>query len=110
MRGRRPCGWRQGVQIDGTPGCVVLGPAGMLELPQGVIRAERHVHMSPADAEYYGFSDGQYVQLRVSSDCAATYDRVLCRVSPKVLLEVHVDTDEGNACNLVGATSVELMA
>jgi len=97
-------------RIDDTPGCLVLGPKGVLELPAGVIRAERHVHMSPADAETYGFRDKQYVKLRVESDCASVYEKVLCRVAPTSLLEVHVDTDEGNACNLVNATNVELFA
>lgn len=96
--------------IDGTPGCLVLGPKGSLELPRGVIRALRHVHMNPADAEVYGFRDKQPVRLRVTSDCAATFENVLCRVDPNVLLEVHLDTDEGNACDLVNATSVELTA
>ena len=97
-------------QTDNTPGCLIMGPAGAIELPAGVIRAERHVHMNPTDAETYGFADGQYVKLRVESDCAVTFENVLCRISPDVLLEVHVDTDEGNACNLVNATGVELMA
>jgi len=96
--------------IDDTPGCLVIGPAGALRMKRGVIRAERHVHMSPADAEVYGFEDRQYVRLRVQSDCTTVFERVLCRVDPKFLLEVHLDTDEGNACNLVNATSVELMA
>ena len=103
-----PC--RPSGKIEGTPGCLVLGPKGMIELPQGIIRAERHCHMSPADAEMYGFSDRQYVRLRVTSDCTTTFENILCRVDPRVLMEVHLDTDEGNACNLVGATSVELLA
>lgn len=102
-----PC--RPSGKIDGTPGCILLGPKGVVELPQGVIRAERHVHLSPADAEFYGFRDRQYIRLRVNSDCATTFENVLCRVDPTFLLEVHVDTDEGNACNLIGATSVELL-
>jgi len=102
-----PC--RPSGKVDGTPGCLVLGPKGALEMTEGVIRAERHVHMSPADAEAYGFSDRQYIKLRVESDCATTFERVLCRVDPKVLLEVHMDTDEGNACNLVSATAAELL-
>ncbi len=97
-------------KIDGTPGCVIMGPNGVIELPSGVIRAERHVHMNPADAKAYGFTDRQYVRLRVDSDCKTTFEKVLVRVSPNVLLEVHIDTDEGNACNLVNASGVELMA
>ncbi len=97
-------------KVEGTPGVLVLGPEGILNMKDGVIRAERHVHMSPGDAQEYGFEQGQYVRLRVMSDCTATFDRILCRVDPRFLLEVHLDTDEGNACNLVNATGVELIA
>ncbi len=100
---------RRSGDLAGTPGCVVIGPAGVVELKQGVIRAERHVHMAPADAAFYGFKDGQYVRLRVESGCPTTFEKVLCRVDPKFLLEAHVDTDEGNACDLTNATSVELL-
>ena len=96
-------------KTDSTPGCLVLGPKGVIELKQGVIRAERHVHMTPADAAYFGFADKQYVRLRVDSDCTTTFERVLCRVDEKFLLEVHVDTDEGNACCLANAKAVELL-
>lgn len=97
-------------KIDATPGVLIIGPNGVVELDHGVIRAERHVHMSPADADRYGFANGQYVRMRVNSDCATMFEKVLCRVDPKFLLEVHLDTDEGNACNLVDAESVELLA
>jgi putative phosphotransacetylase len=96
-------------KTDSTPGCIVLGPKGMIELKQGVIRAERHVHMTPMDAEFYGFQNGQCVRLRVTSDCGMTFDNVLCRVHENFLLEVHLDTDEGNACNLSNATGAELL-
>ena len=100
---------RRSGDLPGTPGCVVMGPAGVLEMKQGVIRAERHVHMAPADAEHYGSADGQYVRLRVHGSATATFEQVLCRVDPRVLLEVHLDTDEGNACDLPNATGVELL-
>ena len=97
-------------KTDGTPGCLVVGPVGTIELPRGVIRAERHVHMTPTDAAVYGFTKSQYIKLRVHSDSTTTFEKVLCRVDEKFLLEVHVDTDEGNACDLANATGVELMA
>ena len=99
---------RRSGDIEGTPGVVVMGPAGVVELDHGLIRAQRHVHMGPADAEYYGFTDGQYVGLRVSNGSSTTFENVLARVDPKFLLEVHVDTDEGNACDLPNASAVEL--
>jgi len=103
-----PC--RPSGDTKGAPGCILIGPEGVVELPECVIRAQRHVHMSPTDAETYGFKDKQSVKLRVSSDCTTTFEDVLCRVAPTFLLEVHLDTDEGNACDLVNATSVELLA
>jgi propanediol utilization protein len=91
-----------------SPGAYLLGPAGMVQLARGVIRHERHVHVGPADAAHYGVKDGDRLHLRVRSDCAAVLEDLLCRVSPASKLEVHLDTDEGNACHLARATKLEL--
>jgi putative phosphotransacetylase len=96
-------------QIEGTPGCVLVGPKGVVELKQGVIRAERHVHMGPDDAAAYGVKDGERMSLRVHSSCMATFENVLVRVGKKIKLEVHLDTDEGNASDIDHATKVELL-
>ena len=94
--------------IENTPGCVLVGPKGVVELKKGVIRAERHVHMSPEDAEYYGVKKNDRVCLRVNSPCKTTFEDVLVRPGEGLKLEVHLDTDEGNAADLDHATSVEL--
>jgi propanediol utilization protein len=94
--------------IEGTPGCVMVGPKGVVELKKGVIRAERHVHMGPSDAEYYGVKDNDLMSLRVYSSCPAVFENLLVRVGKKIKLEVHIDTDEGNACDIDHATKVEL--
>jgi propanediol utilization protein len=91
-----------------TPGCTVLGPKGAVHLTQGVIRAERHVHMSTEDMNYYGVKDADYMKLKIDGPCGVTFDRVKVRYHPKVILEVHIDTDEGNACDLESATRMEL--
>lgn len=96
--------------IAGTPGAYVMGPAGMLELKQGVIRAARHVHMGPTDLEFYGVKNGDQMKLRVVSPAnTITFEEVIVRYDPKVRLEVHIDTDEANACHLEHATKVELL-
>ncbi len=100
---------RSSGKIDGTPGCVLVGPKGVVELKKGVIRAERHVHMGPADAESYGVKDKDHMSLRVASSCDTTFNNLLVRVGKKIKLEVHLDTDEGNACDIDHATSVELI-
>ena len=95
--------------IKDTPGCMLMGPVGFLELPEGVIRAAPHVHMHPDDATFYSLKAGSFVHLRVSGPCAMTFDRVLVRVSPDFKLEVHIDTDEGNACGLEPGVPCELV-
>jgi len=95
--------------IKGTPGCMLMGPAGFLELPEGVIRAEPHVHMHPDDAAFYGVKPGARMRLRIGGACAMTFDRLLVRVSPDFKLEVHIDTDEGNACGLAPGVPCELL-
>ena len=97
-------------KIAGTPGCVLVGPEGVVELSEGVIRAERHVHMSPRDAEHYGVADGQRMRLRVeSATSSVVFENLLVRAESGIKLEVHLDTDEGNACDLDHATQIELL-
>ena len=95
--------------IAGTPGCMLMGPNGFLEMKEGVIRAAPHVHMSPDDAAFYGVKQGDYMRLRIGGSCATTFDRLLVRVHADFRLEVHIDTDEGNACALQPYTPVELL-
>jgi propanediol utilization protein len=94
---------------ENTPGCTIMGPKGALTIDKGVIRAERHVHMSTEDMNYYGVKDGDYMKLKIAGPCGVTFDRVKVRYHPKVILEVHIDTDEGNACDLETATHMELI-
>ncbi len=95
--------------IQGTLGCMLMGPAGFFEMQEGVIRALRHVHMSPRDAEFYGVKAGDAMRLKIGGPCAIALDRMLVRVDPSFKLEVHIDTDEGNACNLQAGTPCELL-
>jgi propanediol utilization protein len=91
-----------------SPGCYLMGPKGMIELERGVIRHERHVHIGPADAAYYGVKDGDRLNLRIKSTCSAVLEDLLVRLASSSKLEVHLDTDEGNAVDLTKATKVEL--
>jgi propanediol utilization protein len=100
---------RHSGKIEGTPGCVLVGPVGSVQLDQGVIRAARHVHMNHHDADFYGVSNGDMMQLVIKSqDCGVTFDDVLVRADEAAKLEVHIDTDEGNACHLDAASEVIL--
>lgn len=96
-------------KIVGTPGCVLVGPAGVVELKEGVIRAERHVHMNQKHAERYGVKNGDRMSLRIVGSCTTTLEDLLVRADNTSKLEVHLDTDEGNAVDLDHATHIELL-
>lgn len=100
---------RSSGNIKDTPGCMLMGPNGFFEMPDGVIRAAPHVHMHPDDTAFYGVKAGDYMKLRVGGPCATTFDRLLVREHKDFKLEVHIDTDEGNACALQPDTPVELV-
>jgi putative phosphotransacetylase len=95
--------------IEGTAGGMLMGPAGFFEMGKGVIRALRHVHMHPDDAAFYGVKNGEDMKLRIGGPCAVTFDKLLVRVDKAFKLEVHIDTDEGNACDLQPETPCELI-
>jgi propanediol utilization protein len=96
--------------IGGTPGCVLVGPAGVVELKAGLIRAERHVHMHHDHARYYGVHNGERMHLRIeAASCTTVFENLLVRADATSKLEVHIDTDEGNAADLDHATRVELI-
>jgi propanediol utilization protein len=95
--------------IKGSAGCVVVGPHGALNLREGVIRAARHVHMSEADMKHFRVKDGDTMKLKIDGPCGLTFENVKVRYHPKVKLEVHIDTDEGNACHLQTAHRMELL-
>lgn len=96
-------------KIEGTPGCVLVGPQGVVDLSQGVIRAERHVHMNFEHAAQYGVQNGDRMSLRIHSSCGVVLEDLLVRADEASKLEVHLDTDEGNASDLDHAKHVELI-
>lgn len=95
--------------IQGTPGAMIMGPKGFFEMENGVIRALRHAHMHPQDADFYGVKHGDRMSLRIGGPCGLSLNEMLVRVDKSFKLEVHIDTDEGNACDLRPDTVCELV-
>jgi len=94
--------------LDGTPGALVMGPKGVVELSQGLIRAAMHAHMNPGEAERYGVKHGDLMKLRIGGPAPVTFERVHVRVDTHSVLDVHMDTDEANACGLSRAREIQL--
>lgn len=84
--------------VSGTPGVTLIGPAGTVILNQGVIAAQRHIHLTPEDARNFGVKDKQVVKLQTFTARPVIFQDVAVRVSPEFASYVHLDYDEANAC------------
>ncbi|MGG1598352.1 phosphate propanoyltransferase [Paenibacillus naphthalenovorans] len=91
---------RESGHIEGTPGIRVIGPAGEVELEEGVIVAARHIHFHTDDAAKWGITDKQKLTVRVEGERAVTFEQVIARVSDQFALDMHIDTDEANAAGV----------
>ena len=91
---------RQSGKLAGTPGLRLRGPHGELEIPHGVIIAQRHVHMSPDDARRFGVASGDVIRVRAGGDREATLGDIVVRVGESFALDLHLDTDEANGAGL----------
>ncbi|MDU7337061.1 MAG: phosphate propanoyltransferase [Clostridium sp.] len=91
---------RESGQLENTPGLQLCGPVGTLELPCGAIVALRHIHATPEIAERMGICDKEIVEVETCGERRCVLGNVLVRVSDQFALEIHVDTDEANACGL----------
>ena len=89
---------RQSGAVQNTPGISVLGPLGRIDLPGGLIAAQRHIHLSPEEAKNFGVTDGQTVRLQTFTARPCIFEDVVARVHPEYRGAVHLDYDEANAC------------
>ncbi len=100
---------RDSGNVAGSPGVVLVGPNGTITLDQGAIAALRHIHMTPADAERFGVKDKDIVQVECPGERGMIMGQVLVRVNDQYALEMHVDTDEGNAACLKTGDKVRIV-
>ena len=101
---------RESGDVAGSGACKLVGPAGEVELSEGVIVAKRHVHLRPQDAEQFGVKDKQIVQVKIESDGrTTTFGDVVIRVRETFMPAMHIDTDEANACAAAGNVDGEII-
>lgn len=91
---------RESGNIEGTPGIRIVGPKGEVTVDKGVIVAARHIHFHTSDAARWGITDKQMLKVRIGGDRGVVFEQVLARVSDQFALDMHIDTDEGNAANV----------
>jgi len=94
---------RESGDVAGSPAIKLVGPAGEIELSEGLIVAKRHIHMTPKDAEEFGVKNGEIVKVEVNSaDRSLIFGDVVVRVREDFALAMHIDTDESNAAGCSG--------
>ena len=86
--------------LSGAGDVYLVSDRAVLDAKGSVIVAQNHIHMTPADAEYYGVTDGQSVSVKTNTSRPVSFDNVIIRVNPNFALAMHIDFDEANACLL----------
>ncbi|TJY43109.1 phosphate propanoyltransferase [Cohnella pontilimi] len=100
---------RESGNIAGTPGFRIVGPAGEVTVEQGMIVAARHIHFHTSDAGKWGISDKQLLKVRVGGERGVMFENVIARVSDQYALDMHIDTDEGNAAGVSTGEYAEIV-
>lgn len=95
--------------LQGTPGITLIGPQGSILLAQGLMIAQRHIHMTLEDAKRFGVTDGEQVTIRSGGLRGGTYANVVIRANHTSRLECHIDTEEANAMNLAAASKITIV-
>ncbi len=100
---------RDSGNLDGSPGAKIVGPKGEADIDKGIIVASRHIHMSDVDAKEFGLNDKDIVKIKIPGERGLVFENVLVRASDKFALEMHVDTEEGNASGCKNGQIVEIV-
>lgn len=95
--------------LDKACPLTLVGPAGSVYLPHCAIVASRHIHMTSQDANRFGVKEGEYCKVRVAGVKSTIFENVLVRINDAWKLQIHLDTDDANAANVRGETTVEFI-
>jgi putative phosphotransacetylase len=100
---------RESGDIKGSAGIKLQGPAGEVDIEEGVIVAARHIHFHTSDAAKYGVADKQLLRVRFPGERGVVFENVVARVSEQYALDMHIDTDEANAAGVANGDKAEII-
>jgi putative phosphotransacetylase len=100
---------RNSGMLEGSAPITIIGPKGTVELNEGCIMATRHIHMNQDDANKYGFTNDQIVSVRIDTVKGGVMDNVHIKITPKGVLEMQLDTDDGNGFMVEKGTTGEII-
>lgn len=95
--------------LQGTPGITIIGPKGSVQTEEGLIVAQRHIHMTPQDAARFGVHDGEIVAIQIEGPRGGVYNNVAVRANDASALECHIDTEEANAMNVNSLSKIKVI-
>lgn len=95
--------------LHGTPGITLVGPKGSVQITEGLVVAQRHIHMNCEDAKRLGVQDGQVVSIEVNGPRGGIYNNVAIRANDTSVLEFHVDTEEANAMSINSLSKIKII-
>jgi propanediol utilization protein len=97
---------RDSGDLQGTPGITIVGPAGEVDVEQGVILSHRHIHCSSLEAQKHGLKEGQLVKVKVNGQRGVVFDKVMIKVREGYVWRMHIDTDEANAAGVDDSNNI----
>jgi propanediol utilization protein len=100
---------RMSGDLQGTPGITLIGPKGSVQINEGLIVAQRHIHMGPEDAKHFGVHDGQIVSIEINGPRGGILNNVAIRANDASILECHIDIEEANAMGVNSLTKIKLI-
>ncbi|MBP6491502.1 MAG: phosphate propanoyltransferase [Clostridia bacterium] len=100
---------RLSADLQGTPGITIVGPKGSVQTTEGLIVAQRHIHMTPQDAQCLGVHDGQTVSIEITGSRGGIYNNVAVRANNASALECHIDTEEANAMDVNSLSKIKIL-
>jgi propanediol utilization protein len=96
-------------ELQGTKGITIIGPKGSVQTTEGLIVAQRHIHMTPEDAKHFGVYDGQVISIQINTLRGGIYNNVVIRANDASALECHIDTEEANAMKVDSLTKIKII-
>lgn len=95
--------------LEGSAPVTLIGPKGSIDLKEGLIIANRHIHFTPSDAEKFGIKDSDTISVKWGGEKGGIFDAVCCRVSSNYYFELHIDTDDASAFMLNNGDKLEMI-
>lgn len=99
---------RMSGDLENSEEITIIGPKGQIKT-NGCILAARHIHVTNEELIKYGLSENKEYKVAINNEKNTILGSVFVKASEKAYYELHLDTDDANACMLKNGDEVELI-